>query len=51
MSNDKEPPTEKHRHGDGRGGIVETKGLARWAEAKKADGARSSKPRTPMIPQ
>jgi len=30
--------------------MVEIKGLARCAEAKKADGARSSKPRTPMPP-
>jgi len=32
------------------GKIVETKGLARWAEANNSDGARSSRPRTPIPP-
>jgi len=42
-SNGKGPPKAKHRNLTwrwGGGGIDETKGLARWAEAKKADGAR-----------
>jgi len=35
----------------GRGGVAENIGLARQAEAKKSDGARFSRPLTPMPPR